>query len=448
MASTVPGFEHDVFVSYPHADDFAWTDGFISLLATELGEALGSGGARQLFVDRASLAIGADWSQEIEDALRSSVTLLPLISPNYLKSPECSRELKIFEEAGYADPKFRRLFPIVRRPGVGDTFETFRPDVQRHKFFDQITRAPLSVGSEDFTNGVVILARDLATALVQRRNSFRKVFLAPTAYGADPCRQRFNAELTKRCFQVLPEAPAFVSLDIAVQDIDKSSHTIHILGDDWDQRSLDLLRTAAELKKTLLVFIAINPGRVDAKQMELIDAVRRQEIPGASTKQPDVHILSTSEREALREVVACLSPRSNENEGQPKCVYLMCSEDTEEVASAHTLAGMIKDRTMLPVFTSADGGSESRFERHQRMMARADGLVAYCDRGERSWLDQKIRDLRNLPRFMRVKEAPPSALVLGPRFADLLSSDILVIQASAPIQSTAIDHFTQTLTSS
>jgi hypothetical protein len=72
------------------------------------------------FLDGASLEVGDEFDRAIEEALRTSRTLVCLYSPNYFESKYCLKELKIFQSrlAGYkndADPQRRphRIFPVL-----------------------------------------------------------------------------------------------------------------------------------------------------------------------------------------------------------------------------------------------------------------------------------------------------------------------------------------------
>jgi hypothetical protein len=86
-----------VFGSYSHDDDQV-TYGRISALLKDLGAAYRNavGSPAGIFQDNVSIKIGEDWRQAINDANRSAVILLAFVSPAYLRSEWCRREMTDF----------------------------------------------------------------------------------------------------------------------------------------------------------------------------------------------------------------------------------------------------------------------------------------------------------------------------------------------------------------
>lgn len=86
--------ESAVFWSYAHADDEA-EDGRITRLARSVVQehALLAGEAIDLFLDRESLAWGDAWRSRIDSALAQTTFFVPVITPRFLMSEECRREL-------------------------------------------------------------------------------------------------------------------------------------------------------------------------------------------------------------------------------------------------------------------------------------------------------------------------------------------------------------------
>jgi hypothetical protein len=97
----VTGFEQDIFVSYAHVDnepDFDGEDGWVStlerLLTRRLKKLLGRG-CCSVWRDQ-ELAKYIDFEPQIVKSLESCATFLLILSPGYLKSPWCNRELQTF----------------------------------------------------------------------------------------------------------------------------------------------------------------------------------------------------------------------------------------------------------------------------------------------------------------------------------------------------------------
>ena len=102
----VPGYRHDLFVSYAWVDnqppggeerDPGWVHVLSDNLKTQLAGHLGRSDWSVIWIDRRidrSRAI----TPEVEDAVRRSAMLLIVLSEGWLESPWCSHELKLFTE--------------------------------------------------------------------------------------------------------------------------------------------------------------------------------------------------------------------------------------------------------------------------------------------------------------------------------------------------------------
>ena len=110
------------FWSYARQDDEA-SDGRLSQLRGQLARELQQVYGRdpiQLWQDVAAIPPGAEWEKAIDDAIAQSTFLIPIITPAFVESEFCCREVaKFFDreaEINAAHPELkgsRRIFPIV-----------------------------------------------------------------------------------------------------------------------------------------------------------------------------------------------------------------------------------------------------------------------------------------------------------------------------------------------
>ena len=102
------------FWSYASNDDRS-SGGQLSLLraklAGELAMLVGNGRVH-LFQDVASIPPGADWERQIREALRQSWFFIPIITPSFLSSAWCCKEVKIFQEIKSEMGQDALIFPI------------------------------------------------------------------------------------------------------------------------------------------------------------------------------------------------------------------------------------------------------------------------------------------------------------------------------------------------
>ena len=102
-----------VFWSYAHKDDER-TNGAITTLRKRIQEeyALQTGSEANIFQDTKDIAWGMDWRKTIRQSLGVTTFFIPVITPTYLRSPNCLAELRAakirFEELGFTEG----IYPI------------------------------------------------------------------------------------------------------------------------------------------------------------------------------------------------------------------------------------------------------------------------------------------------------------------------------------------------
>lgn len=129
----VPGYQHDVFVSYAHADDVLdaaghrWVSRFIELLREALRQRLAGTGDLRVFFDSASLHANHQM-EELLAAARGSAIFLAIASRSYAARDWTRRELQAFADAS---GDTRRLFAVECMPL--DPGETYPEPLKGHK---------------------------------------------------------------------------------------------------------------------------------------------------------------------------------------------------------------------------------------------------------------------------------------------------------------------------
>jgi len=112
---------YDVFVSYAHADDeipigasYGWVTTFVMELKKVLRLKLGGPGA-SVWMDH-NLVANEIVDETLMDLVRASRTLVLFLSPGYLKSTWCSRELGKFLEINLAKKNKESVFIVELEP--------------------------------------------------------------------------------------------------------------------------------------------------------------------------------------------------------------------------------------------------------------------------------------------------------------------------------------------
>lgn len=112
-------FEYDVFLSYARADDEplrasrpGWVGEFVRALHVRLHQILGE--EATIWFDKQSIRPGDAWDAAHEHAVTSSATILCIVSPAYLKSDHCVKELNAFlRNTELAE---QRIFKVIKHP--------------------------------------------------------------------------------------------------------------------------------------------------------------------------------------------------------------------------------------------------------------------------------------------------------------------------------------------
>ena len=121
MSAFVPGYQHDIFVSYAHVDDqtypgieAGWVATLIAGLKVKLSQKLGRSDLFSLWKDE-QLSPNKPLTPEILAALKQSATLVIILSPGYMASPWCQREMQTFwQELAQRSNSDSRIFVVER----------------------------------------------------------------------------------------------------------------------------------------------------------------------------------------------------------------------------------------------------------------------------------------------------------------------------------------------
>jgi len=170
----VPPLKPTGFWSYTSADDAA-SDGRLSRLRTQLANRLRQQVGRpvQLFQDVAAIPPGTLWEQQIESALAEASFFIPILTPGFLQSEWCAKEVRRFREHMEARGRDDLILPVhymdvsgfatVRR---GDCFDPDLLDYLRSlQWVDFRTLEPLDSDATEVRVWLAGFARRIEEAL-------------------------------------------------------------------------------------------------------------------------------------------------------------------------------------------------------------------------------------------------------------------------------------------
>jgi hypothetical protein len=381
----VPGFRHDLFVSYAHGDDPGWIDGFEGALRQGLRERLGQ--PISAWQDVRKLRLGQNWQEEIEEAIGQTAAFVAIVSPSYLNSVWCQRERRQFlERPDAADSSHasrdKRFLKIIQSPADNQAHEALLPHIQHVPFFragdDRSGHVVLSPGTDEFGVRMRETVHAVASLLRSMRRSREPVFVATPADDGMGEWEELRSELQAQSFDVRPEGPldAAFADDLLRRELESAVLSVFLLTgrhEPFVERQLALSR---ELGRRLVVWLRSAPGATDEKQAAFIQSIRSGEaVPGGCTLLEHM-----SSRDMIREVLEALKPRLTSPvagaNGNPR-VYLLYDPTTEvDSRLASDVRASIQSER-LDVFVPQAGATTAgdRLERHRQLLRDCDGVL-------------------------------------------------------------------------
>jgi hypothetical protein len=308
----VPGFDHDVFISYAHGDDRDWINRFLDRLRPKLSGLLPGA---DIWIDKDDLRKSRDFEQDIPASLEKSAVLISLVSPTYITRPYCvQQECRRFgqlvaarKQPGqrFAAPEFDAelfgfrcpILPIDDHAYWNDLI----PGATDISFCDDIEAFPIA--SPPFEEAFRDLLRQLRDLLRRMRNRSTPVLVYPRNPAPELAEAHLalKNELNAQSYRILPED----ELD-PVRHVQGCELGVLLLGKKYDETTRRLVDALKNSEKPFVVWPspAIEkdgelPQRGLLKDVVDLDAARRTLLSAAIT--PD---------KLKSEVLAVLKPEA------------------------------------------------------------------------------------------------------------------------------------------
>lgn len=239
----------DIFISFAHVDDQpvsgeekGWVTHFVDNLRKEVSRKMGRAEHCQLWIDYC-LSCGDGITPEIERQLGETHVMLILLSPGWLASKWCQRELEIFSHR--LTDAAGRIFVVELDPISTENKPAVLHDSFTCQFWKQADQNktkqlgyPVPQSSDvEYYYPLVNLSRDLATALKNRYQASPvqaakgTVYVAPVDYPLRDQRASLISELRQFGIDVLPRNNALdANMDAALA---QCSHFVQLLDEHW-----------------------------------------------------------------------------------------------------------------------------------------------------------------------------------------------------------------------
>ncbi len=445
-------FDQDLLISYAHIDNSAlkqgeegWISEFHRALEIRLSQLLGE----KAKIWRDPKLKGNDiFSDEILDQFPQIALLVSILSPRYVNSEWCLRELEAFlkaskENIGLKVNNKSRIFKVVKTPIGLEKLPRELQEILGYEFFkiDQNTGNPKEFSSifgveteRNFWDKLDDLAHDICHMLqeVNVTNQPKKgqnlvpskrtktVYLAETSYDIHQEREQIRRELLENGYQVLPEQKLpYYQPDLNEQikkDLAASTLSIHLIGANYGvvpeggEDSITVIQNNLAIEQanhgglSRIMWLGGGNQPDNVRQLDFIKNLRNEGL---------VHDRAELLETTLSELKFCLldmlshDPLQKKsvsiNENVTKQLYIICKEAD---VSKEVLLN-IEDHFFeagFDVITPAFTGEEEALRiDHQENLINCDAVLIFYADDNPLWLRSKIRDLLKIKGYGRSK---------------------------------------------
>ena len=431
-------FDQDAFISYAHIDNEpltpgqkGWVSQFHATLQAMLSQRLGE----KARIWRDEKLDGNDvFADEIVEQFAKTALLVSILSPRYVRSQWCTRELREFCAAaartgGVTMGNKSRVFKVIKTP-----FETVTPlpeAVQQtlgYEFYvldngdpQELDPAFGDQARQQFLSKLSRLAWELAKSLQQLAQSrpapgadttepaCKVVFMADCGRDMRDAREQLATELRMHGYEVLPALQLPLAEDALVPELtaqlERCALAIHLVGasvgpvpDGPSGRSLVMLENqlAAErcrqgaLRRIIWLPAGVTGER--AEQQAFIDLLQRDAALqyGADLLRGDIEALKGAMHLMLRQLDTPVAPAAAAA-GQ-QVVHVLMSE-TDRTASVPLLRLLRAHglQVTIPVFVGDAGALR---EANAQLLSGCDALVLFYGAGDEVWKFHQQSELR------------------------------------------------------
>ena len=461
---------NDIFISYAHVDNESLTEGqkgwisqFHRTLEIRLRQLMGENPK----IWRDMKLSGTDiFDEKILNEFGNTRLMISVVSPRYVNSEWCNRELNEFHQSlensgGIRVGEKARIIKVVKTPVDGDDsggsahsifnsllgFEFFEVDSETGR----VREYNEEFGHEakrNYLERVYDLAHEITGILKEMdggsgkpadspaTQTGRVVYLADVTSDLKPERDRIRRELLERGHTVLPDRPLPLDADEAtglITDFLRKSHlSIHLIGNRYGiipeggDVSLIELQSSLSAKQSdqgglpRLVWIAPDNQPDSDRHAAFINGLQNSSEGMATTEllmgQIEEVKNLTIKRLVVEEKPAPAAPQAPaseqaEDDGE-KRIYLICDQQDEE--AVEPLEDYLYDQGFEVKIPQFDGDEDAFLQAHQDNLKFCDGVLIFFGEASGQWVDMKLMDLLKAPGYGRTKPLTAKAVYVGP----------------------------------
>lgn len=454
---------HHVFISYAHIDNLplsedqqGWISRFHNTLAVFLSQRIG--GRANIWRDL-KLQGNDIFGDEIVSAFCDTTLFLSILTPRYVRSEWCKREVREFcqyaeSTDGLIIENKARVFKVIKTPVDQGASERLLPPVMHnslgYEFYVQDEQGPMELDphfgetyKQDYLRKVCILANN-AAQLIQRFQSEQAngasdpaddsavaakhtlVFLASSSFDLRDQRELIEADLRSHGYRVLPEqrlpAEDEVEHRQAVAALLEQAHlSLHLIGSGYgavpdgpSQQSLVEIQNAMAADRSgshglpRLIWLPQDTSSEQPDQVRFLETLRRQAAPqrGADLLSGTLEELRTVLHASLDRLenpvsppaeVASASPAGPDDTAAGRMLYMICvAADRKATLPLRKWLRGEGWEVSLPAF---EGDASALRAAHEGMLRNCQAALIFYGAGDEPWHRSVAMDLLRAPAY-------------------------------------------------
>ncbi|HEX6718814.1 MAG TPA: TIR domain-containing protein [Pyrinomonadaceae bacterium] len=455
-------FKYDIFISYGHLDDedpAGDVKGWVDLLVERLPRLVSStlGYQPKIWRDERSLTGDALLRAAIEEGITQSLLFIPIVSPRYVQSDWCLRELETFcknPPLPNAPAHRSRIFKVIKTPLLFHLAKKEPAQLREligHAFYEMegdmpVEFSPDVVPSKDPRYWTVLrrLAWDISTLLATVKETpgpvtqglqagpKKFVYLAETTSDLTQERELVRDELLQRGYGVVPGDKLPVAelkeTEEAIQKaLGKSVLSVHLIGKRYGSTPEDDPRSIIAIQEDLAAQISAKdpsysrllwmPQGLMTPALEVTDERQKNFITALQNRiSAGGELLQTSIEDLKTRIIEKLSPPAKadiKQNGRSKLkqIYLICENRDR------SLVRPIKEylfKQNLEVITWLDGeAGATLMDYHHKNLRECDAALVYFGNGDEPWVRKNLEDLEKAYGYGREEDWLASAVYVG-----------------------------------
>lgn len=442
-------YNQDLFISYAHIDnqpltqgETGWITRFHATLQALLNMRLG----HPARIWRDDKLQGNDvFSDEITDKFGETAVLLSILTPRYLKSEWCTREISEFciaaeEGGGVVLENKARIFKVLKTPvETEETLPQVAKNILGYEFFAYEDEVPLELDAaygeeygQAYKRKVAQLASDLSKLLkhleseqinvVEEREAEKtSIYLAECSYDQRESRDILAGELRQHGYPVLPDTQLprdETEYREAVKSmLDRCSYSIHLVGDTYgavpdgpSQKSVTEVQNELAVNKSIespeqfkrIIWLPAGSSSEQPQQQEFINALHQDAMTqfGADLITTDLESLKATIHNTLKKLEQpseAENPQEVIQTSDTKLVYLIF--DQKDRKQTVPIRKYLRQQG-LEVATPAFEGDASEIRRnHLQLIKQCDAVLLFYGAGDEAWKRSFDMELKKAPGY-------------------------------------------------